>query len=64
MSKLIIYKKNGGEIYDIVMAQKLKEKKARKFKIEKELAKEVRNLSSSRYANSWNSSLPVLAIGK
>lgn len=64
MSKLIIYKKNGGKIYDLVMAQKLKEKETRKIEIEKELAREVRNLSSSRYANSWNSNLTVLAIGK
>lgn len=57
MSKLIIYKKNGGKIYyDFVTAQRLKEKKARKIEMEKELAKEVRNLISSMYANSWNSS--------
>ncbi len=33
MSKLIIYKKNGGEIYDLVMAQKLKERETRKHEL-------------------------------
>lgn len=64
MSKLIIYKKNGGKIYDLVMAQKLREMETSKHELQDELVKEVRKLSESRYANSWNSNLTVFTLGK
>lgn len=64
MSKLIIYKKNGGQIYDLVMAQKLREMETRKRQIQDQLVKEMKNLSSSRYANAWNSNLTVFSMGK
>ena len=64
MSKLIVYKKNGGRIYDLVMAQKLKEKENRKHELQDELIKEVRKSSESRYAGSWSSSPTVITMGK
>jgi hypothetical protein len=64
MYKLIIYKKNGGKIYDLVMAQKLREMETSKHELQDELVKEVRKLSESRYANSWNSNLTVFTLGK
>lgn len=64
MSKLIIYKKNGGKIYDLVMAQKLKKMETQKHKTQDQLVKEMKKLSGSRYAGSWNSDLTVLKAGK
>ncbi len=64
MAKLIIYKKNGGKIYDLVMGQKSEEKEAEKLKEERELAREIENLSSSRYADAWDGNIIILAMGK
>lgn len=64
MSKFIVYKKNGGKVYDLVMAQKLKEMEARKHKMQDQLVKEIRKLSSGRYVDSWNSNLTVFTTGK
>jgi hypothetical protein len=62
MSKLIIYKKNGGKVYDLVMAQKLKESIANKQEIQDKLIKELRT-SSNRYDNVWNSNLTAIHKG-
>ena len=63
MSKLLIYKSNGGKIYDLVMAQKLKEEREKKEYIQDELIKEARN-SANRYNDTWNSSLTSIARGE
>lgn len=63
MSKLLIYKKNGGKVYDLVMAQKLKELKEEKQHIQDELIKEARNLAN-RYNSSWNTRLTVIERGE
>ena len=46
------------------MAQKLREMETSKHELQDELVKEVRKLSESRYANSWNSNLTVFTLGK
>lgn len=63
MSKLLIYKSNGGKIYDLVMAQKLKEEREKKEYIQDELIKEARN-SANRYNDTWNSRLTSIARGE
>ncbi|HHW32497.1 MAG TPA: ISLre2 family transposase [Clostridiaceae bacterium] len=63
MSKLRIFKKNGGNVYDLVMAQKLKEAKTKKHHIQDELIKKLRN-SSSKYEGVWNSNLTAIDIGQ
>lgn len=52
MAQLQIYKKNGGKIYDLVMAQKRKEQKAQKEELQDELIRELRT-SNKRYENVW-----------
>jgi REP element-mobilizing transposase RayT len=63
MSKLLIYKSNGGKIYDLVMAQKLEEEKEKKEYIQDELIKEARN-SANRYNDTWNSRLTAVVRGE
>lgn len=63
MSKLLIYKKNGGKIYDLVMAQKLKEKAEKKEYIQDKLIKKIR-YSANKYGYSYNKSLPAVERGK
>ncbi|MGI6537340.1 MAG: ISLre2 family transposase, partial [Caldicoprobacterales bacterium] len=63
MSRLIIYKKNGGKVYDLVMAQKRKHEIERR-EMQDQLVKEMRKLSESKYANSWNSKPTVITTGK
>ncbi len=63
MSKLIIYKKNGGKIYDLVMARKLKEAKNKKQVIQDELIRELKGTASG-YENVWNRSLPAVERGQ
>jgi REP element-mobilizing transposase RayT len=63
MSKLLIYRKNGGKVYDLVMAQKTKKSKEKKQQIQDELIKDLRN-SSNRYSVSWSSSLPAVTRGE
>ena len=62
MAQLQIYKKNGGKIYDLVMAQKRKEQKAQKEELQDELIRELRT-SSKRYENVWNSNLTIIQKG-
>lgn len=62
MSKLIIYKKNGGKVYDIVMAQKQKKLASSRQEIQEKLIKELKK-SSNRYESVWNSNLTVIHKG-
>jgi hypothetical protein len=61
---LIISTKNGGKIYDLAIAQKIREMETRKRETQDQLVKEMKNLSTSGYANSWNSNLTVFSMGK
>ncbi len=63
MSKLRIYKMNGGNVYDIVMRQKDKEKKDERQKIQDDLIKRLRT-SAKRYENCSNGNIPILNKGK
>lgn len=63
MSKLLIYKNNGGKVYDLVMAQKINKEKEKKEYIQDELIKEVRN-SANRYNDTWNSRPTAIARGE
>jgi len=62
MSKLLIYTKNGGRVYDLVMAQKQRKAVIKKREEQEILIKELRRLSSG-YENVWNSKLTVLEKG-
>ena len=53
MSKLLIYKGNGGKVYDLVMTQKMKREKEEKEQIQDELIKEARSIAN-RYNDTWN----------
>ncbi|PYG83907.1 uncharacterized protein UPF0236 [Ruminiclostridium sufflavum DSM 19573] len=63
VSQLRIFKKNGGRVYDLVMAQKKKEKSEKEHKIQDAIIKELKKASSNRYLNSWNSNITVLKKG-
>lgn len=63
MSQLLIYKKNSGKIYDLVMAQKLKESKDKQVLEQESYIKSLRK-SVSKYYGSWNSRLTAVATGK
>lgn len=61
ISKLRIFKKNGGNVYDLVMAQKQKEAINRQREINDEIIRELR--ASQKYDYSWNSELTVIKKG-
>jgi hypothetical protein len=63
MSQLRIFKKNGGKVYDLVMAQKKKEKALQKQELQDELIRQLRT-ESKRYESTWNSNLTVIQKGK
>lgn len=63
MAQLRIYKKNGGKVYDLVMAQKKKEKQAKEHELQDKLIKELKNTSSNRYLITWNSNITILDKG-
>ena len=63
MSQLRVFKKNGGKVYDLVMAQKKKEKQAQKHELQDKLVKELR-VESKRYDGSWSSNLTVIKKGQ
>lgn len=63
MSKLIIYKKNGGKIYDLVMAQKMKERQEEKIREQEELMKSLRKTAAGKYNNTFNSNVTVINKG-
>ncbi len=62
MSQLRIYKKNDGKIYDLVMAQKIKEQRDKKTKIQEELIKSLRS-TTAKYQNAVNSNITAIDIG-
>ena len=63
MSELRIYKKNGGKVYDLVMAQKIKEENNRKIQVQEEIIKSLRN-SSTKYENVLNTSITAINRGQ
>jgi hypothetical protein len=62
MSQLRVYKRNGGKIYDLVMAQKKKEQREKDTKEQEELLASYRK-GSVRYENVINTNLTVLHTG-
>ena len=62
MAQLRIFKKNGGKVYDLVMAQKRKEQKEQAHQLQDELIRQLRT-QGSRYENVWNSNITVLNKG-
>jgi hypothetical protein len=62
MSQLGIYKKNGGKIYDLVMAQKVKEQKEKKIQIQETLIKSLRN-ATTKYQNAVNTNITAIDTG-
>lgn len=62
MSRLRVYKKNGGKIYDLVMGQKKKEQKEKHIQEQEELLSRFRR-SSARYEDTVNTNLTVLQAG-
>lgn len=63
MAQLRIFKKNGGRVYDLVMAQKKREKTEKENEIQDELIKGLKKTNGSRYLNCWNSNITVLEKG-
>lgn len=63
MSELIIYTKNGGKIYDLVMAQKKKEEEEKRIEKQDRLIKELRN-STNKYNGTWNSNVTAVTMGR
>ena len=63
MSKLLIYKKNGGKIYDLVMEQKKREEKDKTQQIQESLLADLKKRASG-YEEVWNSRLTVVGNGK
>jgi hypothetical protein len=62
MAQLRIYKKNGGKIYDLVMAQKKKEQKEKHIREQEELLSSFRR-ASAQYEDAVNTNLTVLQTG-
>ncbi|WP_102398661.1 ISLre2 family transposase [Haloimpatiens massiliensis] len=63
MSKLLIYKKNGGKIYDLVMAQKIKKKRENKEHIQDKLISELR-CSANKSKSPYDISLTAIDRGQ
>lgn len=62
MSQLRVFKQNGGKVYDLVMAQKKKEKQAQKQALQDELIRELRAVGK-KYENAWDNNLTVIQKG-
>ena len=63
MTKLLIYKENGGKIYDLVMYQKEKERKEQKHQIQDEQITKLRNsLGSKNYM--WDITPTAIDVGR
>ena len=63
MAQLQIYKKNGGKVYNLVMAQKKKEQRDVKHKRQDELIRELKTMGK-KYENVWNSNITVIHKGQ
>jgi hypothetical protein len=61
MVKLLVYKKNGGKIYDLVMMQKEKECREQQIEIQEELIRRFR--TTGTYENRFNKELTAIHIG-
>lgn len=64
MSELIIYTKNGGKIYDLVMAQKKKSAEEKRIKEQENLINELRRSTNSKYSETWNSNITAITSGR
>lgn len=62
MTKLLVFKKNGGIIYDLVMLQKEKERKEQKIEIQEELLWQFK-ASGIRHTSRFNKELTAIHIG-
>ena len=63
MTKLLIYKENGGKIYDLVMYQREKERKEQKHQIQDEQITKLRNsLGSKNYM--WDITPTAIDVGR
>ena len=62
MAQLQIFKKNGGKVYDLVMAQKRREQKAQTQALQDELIRDLRS-SKQRCDNVWNNNITVVQKG-
>ena len=62
MAQLRIYKRNGGKIYDLVMAQKKREQKENEIREQEELISSYRR-ATTRYEEAMNTNLTVLQMG-
>ena len=62
MTKLLVYKKNGGNIYDLVMQQKEKERVELQTENQDELIRCMRR-SGKRYDSNFNVDLPAIHSG-
>jgi hypothetical protein len=62
MTKLLVYKKNGGNIYDLVMLQKEQERLEEQAEIQDEIIRSMRR-SGIRYENNFNVDLPAIHSG-
>lgn len=62
MTKLLVYKRNGGKIYDLVMLQKERERKEQQEAIQDELIRSIRG-SGTRYDSKFNVYLPAINNG-
>lgn len=63
MAQLRVFKKNGGKVYDLVMAQKKKEEQVMNQELQDQLIRELKKTSNNKYLNCWNSKLTVLEKG-
>lgn len=63
MSQLRIYTKNGGKIYDLVMAQKLKKEKDKKIQIQENIIKNLRKMTT-KYEDAVNTNITTIDIGR
>ena len=62
MAQLRVFKKNGGKVYDLVMAQKKRDNQAQKQELQDELIRELRS-KAKRYDDTWGSNLTVIQKG-
>lgn len=62
MAQLRVFKKNGGKIYDLVMAQKKREKKIATQRLQDELISKLRT-KENFYENVWSSDITALQKG-
>lgn len=63
MTQLLVYKKNGGKIYDLVMLQKEKERREEHANIQDDLIRRMRG-ADRKYENSFNVELPAIQTGQ